>query len=168
MAEKDRFQLLSLLVAHYEELRGYLTRRFDSAGAANDTLHDIYIRLQGLQTVPEIDNPRAYLFRVANNVALDRLRVARRAERRIAPGELANEQPSAVALADAALEQRERVRLLAQAIAELPPRCREAFLLHKIDGLSHSEVARRLGISRSMVEKHVMKALAHCRDRLMS
>lgn len=168
MAEKDRSLLLGLLVSHYEELSGYLTRRFGSAGMASDTLHDIYIRLQGLQTVPEIDNPRAYLFRVANNVALDRLRVARRADRRLAPGELADEQPSAGPSADVALEQRERLRLLAQAIAELPPRCREAFLLHKIDGLSHSEVARRLGISRSMVEKHVMKALAHCRDRLMT
>lgn len=168
MAEKDRSQLLSLLVAHYEELSGYLTRRFGSAGTASDTLHDIYIRLQRLQTVPELDNPRAYLFRVANNVALDRLRVARRAERRLAPGDLAAEQPSAAPTADVAMEQRERLRLLARAIAELPPRCREAFLMHKIDGLSHSQVAERLGISRSMVEKHVMKALAHCRDRLLA
>jgi len=167
MAENDRSRLLGLLVAHYEELSSYLMRRFGSAGAANDTLHDVYIRLQGLQAVPDLDNPRAYLFRVANNVALDRLRAARRAERRLAPGELAAEQPSAAPLADVALEQRERLRLLAQAIAELPPRCREAFLLHKIDGLSHSQVAARLGISRSMVEKHVMKALAHCRDRLL-
>lgn len=68
---------------------------------------------------------------------------------------------------DAALERRERLRLLAHAIAELPPRRREVFLLHKIDGLSHSQVAERLGISRSKVEKHVMKALAHCRDRLL-
>lgn len=168
MAEKDRSQLIDLLIAHYEELTGYLTRRFGSAGTASDTLHDIYIRLQRLRTVPELDNPRAYLFRVANNVALDRLRVAQRAERRLAPGELAAEQPSPAATADVALERRQRLRLLAQAIAELPPRCREAFLMHKLDGLSHAQVAERLGISRSMVEKHVMKALAHCRDRLVT
>jgi len=168
MAEKDRSHLLGLLVAHYEELSGYLTRRFGAAGTANDTLHDIYLRLQRLQTVPELDNPRAYLFRVANNVALDRLRTARRDERRLVSGDVAAEQPSPAPAADAAMEQRERLRLLAQAIAGLPPRCREAFLLHKIDGLSHSEVAERLGISRSMVEKHVMKALAHCRDRLLA
>lgn len=168
MAEEDRSRLLDLLIAHYEELSGYLTRRFGLAGTADDALHDIYIRLQRLQAVPELDNPRAYLFRVASNVALDRLRVARRAERRLVSGDLAADQPSTALTADAAMEQRERLRLLARAVAELPPRCREVFLLHKIDGLSHSQVAAQLGISRSMVEKHVMKALAHCRDRLVT
>lgn len=166
MAEKDRSHLLGLLVAHYEELNRYLARWFGASGAADDTLHDIYLRLQQLPAVPEIANPRAYLFRVARNSALDRLRSMRRDERRLMADEAMLDQPAAGPLADAALEQRERLHLLARAIAELPRRCREAFLLHKIDGLSHSQVAERLGISRSMVEKHVMKALAHCRDRV--
>ena len=166
MAEQDRSKLLSLLVAHYDELRGSLMRRFGSAGAASDTLHDTYVRLQRLQTVPDLDNPRAYLFRVANNIALDRLRTARREERHLVADELAQEEASTEPSAEVVLEQKERLRLLAVAIEELPPRCREVFLLHKIDGLSHGQIAERLGISRSMVEKHVMKALAHCRDRL--
>ncbi len=170
MAEKDRSHLLALLVTHYEELSSYLTRRFGAAGAgtADDTLHDTYLRLQGLRAVPELDNHRAYLFRVANNIALDRLRAVRRDQQRQGSDDTGLEQANVAPMADAALEQRERLQLLARAIAELPPRCREAFLLHKIDGLSHSEVAERLGISRSMVEKHVMKALAHCRDRMVS
>ncbi len=167
MAEKDRSHLLDLLVQHYEELSRYLMRRFGPTGAASDTLHDTYVRLQRLQTVPDIDNPRAYLYRVASNIALDRLRSARRDDQRLAPVELAAEHPSTAPTADHVAEQRQRLRRLAQAIQELPPRSREVFLLHKLDGLSHAEVARRLGISRSMVEKHVTKAMAHCRDRLL-
>jgi RNA polymerase sigma factor (sigma-70 family) len=49
------------------------------------------------------------------------------------------------------------------AIDALPSRCREAFVLNRIHGLSHEEVARQMGISRSAVEKHVMRGLHACR-----
>lgn len=55
---------------------------------------------------------------------------------------------------------------VAAAIDALPPRCREAFVLNRIHGLPHDEVARALGISRSMVEKHVMRGLHACRALL--
>lgn len=168
MAENDRSSLLRLLVAHYEELTAYLTRRLGSPGSANDVLHDTYLRLQGLGAVPDIENPRAYLYRVADNIALDRLRAEGRRERWQVHDEQIQRQPSEDPSAEIVLEHKQRLQLLAQAIAELPPRCREAFLLHKLDGLTHSQIAGRLGISRSMVEKHVMKALAHCRDRLVN
>lgn len=168
MAEQDRSSLLRLLVAHYDELAGYLTRRLGSAGSASDVLHDTYLRLQALGAVPGLDNPRAYLFRIADNIALDRVRADLRRQRRFVHDETAEQRPSEAPSAEAVLEHKQRLRLLAAAIAELPPRCREVFLLHKRDGLSHGEIARRLGISRSAVEKHVMKALAHCRDRLVS
>ncbi|MBX8814512.1 RNA polymerase sigma factor, partial [Ochrobactrum sp. MR34] len=48
----------------------------------------------------------------------------------------------------------------------LPPRQRDVFLMHKFDGLSHTEIAQKLGITRSGVEKLIMKALAHCREHL--
>jgi len=166
MAESDRSSLLRLLVAHYEELTGYLTRRLGSSGAASDVVHDTYLRLQGLGAVPDLDNPRAYLYRVADNIALDRLRGDGRRDRRFASSDLLAALPSEDPGAEERMVQEQRLRLLARVIDELPARRRQVFLLHKIDGLSHGEVARRLGISRSMVEKHVMRALAHCRDRL--
>ena len=67
---------------------------------------------------------------------------------------------------DDAVEAKERVQLLQDAIAELPPKCRQVFLLHKFMELSHAEISGRLGISKNMVEKHVMKAMTHCRRRV--
>lgn len=168
MAETDRTRLLDLLLAHYEELASFLTRRFGSPATTRDTLHDTYLRLQRIQTVPALDNPRAYLFRVASNIALDRVRVAQRDEQRLLSEDFAADKASEAPPADVTMDRQERLHLLAQAIAELPPRRREAFLLHKIDGLTHAQVAARLGMSRSMVEKHIMKAMAHCRDRLVT
>ena len=60
---------------------------------------------------------------------------------------------------------RQQLRLVAAAIDELPPRCREAFMLSTFDGLPNGEIAIRLGVSRNMIEKHLMKALLHTRRR---
>jgi len=61
---------------------------------------------------------------------------------------------------------RYRLRILAAAVDDLPPRCREVFLMSRLDGLGNGEIAGRLGISRNMVEKHIIKAMMHCRRRL--
>jgi RNA polymerase sigma-70 factor (ECF subfamily) len=61
---------------------------------------------------------------------------------------------------------RQQVRMLYRAILELPPKCRQVFLLHKFKERSHAQIAAHLGISKSMVEKHIIKAMTHCRQRL--
>jgi RNA polymerase sigma-70 factor (ECF subfamily) len=63
--------------------------------------------------------------------------------------------------ADVALEARQRLERLVEALAGLPPQTQRVFRLHKFEGLTHSETAARLGISRSAVEKHVSTALRH-------
>jgi RNA polymerase sigma-70 factor (ECF subfamily) len=59
-----------------------------------------------------------------------------------------------------------RLELLERALAELPAVCRDSFLLRKLDGLTHVQIAERLGISRSLVEKHIVNAMKHCRVRM--
>ncbi len=166
MAEKDRTSLLGLLLVHYQDIIGHLARRLGSPCLAEEAVQDTYLRLHTLGTVPDIDNPRSYLFRMAGNIAVDRIRAESRLGRRFVPVEQGLEQPDEEPAADTALEHKQRLDRLRRALDELPPRCREVFLLHRFDGLSHADIAARLGISRSMVEKHIMKALAHCRDRV--
>ncbi|WP_304608564.1 sigma-70 family RNA polymerase sigma factor [Inquilinus sp. Marseille-Q2685] len=166
MAEQDRSSLLALLTRHYQELLRHLTRRLGSASAAADVAQDTWLRLRRAETVPELQNPQAYLFRIADNLARDRLRSDAARARTLLPAELGDDRPSDAPGAESVLDHRQRLQVLERAVAELPPKCREVFLLHKFDGLGHGEIAARLGISRSMVEKHVMKALAHCRDRM--
>ena len=64
------------------------------------------------------------------------------------------------------LDHGQRLEMLQRALAELPPRCRESFLLRKIEGLSHPEIAEHLGISKALVEKHIVNAMKHCRLRI--
>ncbi len=64
--------------------------------------------------------------------------------------------------------QRQRLDLLTLALNELPPLRRESFLLRKLEGLSHNEIAAHLNISRSLVEKHIVNAMRHCRLRMQA
>lgn len=157
--------LLSALTLHYGELVGHLTRKLGNAASAKDAAQDTYLRLQHVPAEIPIRSPRAYIFRVANNVAIDYLRSETSRARYFTSAEIP-ERALDAPLADKVIDYRQRLAILEQAVAELPDKCREVFLMHKFDGFSHAEIAKELNISRSMVEKHVMKALAHCRDRM--
>lgn len=149
----------------------FLTARTGNAGDAEDIAQDVWLRIQGADTGP-VANGRAYLYRIAQNLVLDRVRERRRRAQRehdwvdsqvdIRGGEAADLRPDAMAQ----IVEREDAAALAAAIAALPDGAGRAFRLHKLDGLSHAEVAAQLGISRSGVEKHIAVAMAHLRRAL--
>ena len=164
------------LLAVYLEKRPNLVRffaaRLGSLEAAEDLAQDLYIKVSNLEPGDEILNPMAMLYRMGANLMLDRLRRERRAavredawlktERVSLGGEDVVDQPPA----DQALAGRQRLAQLLDGLQALPPRMREAFRMHKLQGLSHAETARAMGISVSAVEKHVSGALKALLERL--
>lgn len=152
-------------ISGYAELLRHVTKRLGRGADAGDVVQDTFLRIQRIPAGAEIQNARSYLHRMADNLALDYLRERQSRQRYFSTDEFvdpADDSPSPEHVVD----YRQRLARLEQAIAELPRRQKEVFLMHKFDGLSHREIAERLGITRSAVEKLVMKALAHCRDRL--
>ena len=126
---------------HYEELIGTWTRRLRNR-----------------------QQPRAYLHQTARNIAVDGYR---RDDRRDAMAQHTFDQAPpdsgdpehfmhAVQLADS----------VERALAELPLNCRRIFIWQKIEGLTQQEIAERLGLSKNMVEKYMIRTLRHLRDRL--
>lgn len=158
---------------HHAELHRFLVARTGDAAEADDVLQEVWIRAGG-QPPASIEHWRAYLFRTAHNLVIDRARARRRREGREkrwtedehGPVSATEEVADTRATADATIEEREEAARLASAIANLPEGARRAFMLHKIDGLSHGEVAERLGISKSGVEKHMAVAMKHLRRML--
>lgn len=165
MTGDSRKTILENFLVIHKELSRHLTRRLGKGLDADDVLQDTFLRLHSIPADSDIRNPRSYLFRVADNLATDRIRSRQTHGRHFAsvdnPASV-DESPSPESVVD----YRQRLARLQQAVAELPDRQRQVFLMHKYDGLSHSEIAGELGITKSAVEKLVMKALAHCRDRL--
>ncbi len=162
--------LRQLYDEHRSDLRRFLIARMGSIADADDVLQDVWLRLNAASFGP-IANGRAYLFRMAQNLVLDRLKKQRRRSARDGRWLTSEHGNPTNALepvdpapdAERLLIERESAERLATAIAALPAGAARAFRLHKLDGLSHGEVATRLGISRSGVEKHMAVAISHLR-----
>ncbi|MEO6092226.1 MAG: sigma-70 family RNA polymerase sigma factor [Novosphingobium sp.] len=166
--------LEALYRLHCRELLRFLVARTGDPGEAEDILQEIWIRLHRAPAAP-IANGRAYLYRSAQNLVVDRIREKHRRMRREhawlserdgnAPSGTEPADPSKTA--DDALLEREETALLMSALATLPDGARRAFELHKIEGRSHAEVATQLGISKSGVEKHMAIAMKYLRRALL-
>jgi RNA polymerase sigma-70 factor (ECF subfamily) len=165
MVGDKKKNILESFAASYGELLRHLSRRLGRDVDADDVLQDTFLRLQSIPVETDIKNPRSYLFRMADNLATDHIRGRQSLERYFSPQEF----PDSVddkSSPERIVDYRQRLGRLEQAISELPPRQRQVFLRHKFDGLSHAEIASELRITKSAVEKLVMKALAHLRDQL--
>jgi RNA polymerase sigma-70 factor (ECF subfamily) len=165
--------LAALMELHRPELLRFLRARTRDHSEADDVMQELWLKLQGARIGP-VSNGRAYLFQMANNLVLDRARERHR--RSLRNQSWARQEYGAgagmVEMADPGrgpdheIIETEELRRLAAAIDALPEGARRAFSLHKLDGLSHAEVAARLNISRSGVEKHIALAMQHLRRAL--
>ncbi|SEF96480.1 sigma-70 family RNA polymerase sigma factor [Marinobacterium lutimaris] len=153
---------------YYNELVGYLTSRLCDRQRAADVAHDAYVRVLESGNLAVLDNPRAFLYRTAINLSIDLYRREKRLP--LEPLEIVdtvdrsslNEPEHPVSQ----LYQEQKTQLMQRALNELSDNCREAFLLRKLEKLSHAQIAERMQISTSMVQKHIVNAMKHCRIRV--
>ncbi|WP_343684746.1 RNA polymerase sigma factor [Asticcacaulis sp.] len=161
----DPARLTETYFAKRDVLLRYLTRLCGDEASAEDVLQDLYLRLMRGGIDGDIQEPLAFLFRMANNLWLNRRRALSRREAREDAWQGLNPQMTGEADAspdaEARLGARQTLRAVLKDIDALPPRTRDIFRLHKLEGLSQTEVARRLDISLSSVEKHLSSALKH-------
>ncbi len=155
-----------LYVEHRVALQRFLIRMLRCEEAAAEVMQEAYLKLLRLAPRYGIRDPRAYLFQVAANAACDRLSREKRQDGLVDGGTTVENVICPKPNAEATAMGRQRLQILADAVDDLPPRCREVFLMSRLDGLGNSEIAQRLGISRNMVEKHIIKAMLRCRQRL--
>lgn len=150
---------------YYHGLLRHLNFKLRDRQYAADIVHDAYVRVLEISRGQTLEYPQAYLYRTAINIAIDdhRRNDVRRSESLSAAD---TEENSPQHTPHDALHQQQRARLVAQALSELSEPCRRAFLLRKLEELSHSEISRQMGISKDMVEKHIVNAMKHCRVRV--
>lgn len=125
---------------------------------AEDYLHTAFLRLEEYRRANAVENPAGFLVRAAVNIAADEAR--RPAARTLEPRpvdemlDIADAQP----LADEVFAARIRLERVTEGLAQLSPRTREIFLMHRVEGLKYRQIAAELGVTVSAVEKHVAKA----------
>jgi RNA polymerase sigma-70 factor (ECF subfamily) len=145
-------------------LRRYLARLLGDHAEAQDIAHDAYLRVYRATLGHPAEKPEALLYTTARRLAINRLK-----RRSIAPFVREPADPEAASNAPGVVNKviaRQELQALEQAIAELPPGCRAVLLLRKVELLSHREIAARLGITISTVEKQHARALRLLRTAL--
>lgn len=166
MFEFTANDIAELLHKHRSELQRFLAYRIGCPETVDDIMQIMFLRLSAYQTEIRVDNSRAFLFKIAANLATDHLRSQqRRNETLITDDELdefINQAPSA----ETAVISQQQLALLKQAIQELPPKCRDVFILCKFQHYTYLQAAQHLGISESTATKHMIKALEHCKHRV--
>lgn len=156
-----------MLERYYHELLNFISRTTGDRHAAADVVQETFARVLASQSRPAnaaeqaIAEPRALLYRTARNIVIDQYRrESVRGHDTLDDDEMTapeSDQP------EARLASRQIAKALLNVIDSLPPRCREAFVLYKFEGLSQGEIAERMGISRNMVEKHVIAGMVACK-----
>lgn len=156
--ERARWLLRSVL-PHEPALRGWLSRRALPGLDADDIIQESYTILAELESVDAIHYPRAYLFQVARSVITRHVRRTRIVpihavddlERFDPPDDAASPEQHAI--------DRDELRRLARAIAAMPPKTREAFILRRVEGLPQREIAAQMRISENTVETHISRGI---------
>ncbi|WP_400770592.1 RNA polymerase sigma factor [Methylosinus sporium] len=165
MADSKPPLLRVALARHGQDLLRFLTRRVGSQ-AAPDLAQEALLRVLRHGEHATILEPAALLQSTAANLARDFAR-RRRAEEKYRDYEQALDEFASPAPApDARLEAEELMDRLQAAIESLPSRCRQVFMMRRFENLHQEEIARRLGISRNMVEKHMRLAVRRLQETL--
>lgn len=159
--------VLSSFLRHESFLKRFIARYLPQPEDVDEVVQESFLRAYAAEQRKPIDQPKSFLFQIARNEALDRLR---RKTHQITDyiedlGSLVVKSDELAA--DELLEQKQKMALFCEAVATLPVQCRKAFLLRKVYGLSHKEVADALGIAVSTVEKHQAAALLRCNQFML-
>ena len=162
-----------LFVRDRSSLKGFLQRKLGGTDDAEDILQDAYVRLLSSDTDETgLRSPKSFLFTVALNLAIDSIRKRQR-ERKVinllvGPAKMhgteefdiaSNERPT-----ELQVEDQMRLGRVLDSLRDVSENCRRAFILHKFMDMSYAEVAESLGVTVSMVEKHLSRALRCVRE----
>lgn len=143
-------------------LKRFLERFFYNTHDIEDILQDAFLQTWSIEKKQKIQSPKSYLFRVARNMALKELKKKSRQINayieEVNPDELVCNET----FTENEVDLNERLLLFEKALATLPPRCRNVFVLRKVFGFSQKEIARRMNISVSTVEKHIINGIQRC------
>ncbi|CAN7525306.1 RNA polymerase subunit sigma [Acidovorax sp. Leaf76] len=159
---------------YYRELLNFLARKVSDRDTAADLTQESFARIYAAQQAGQaVREPRAWLYATARNLLTDHHRRAAVRETGAADGDGdrgdadAHVGPPSLE-PDAILSGRQRLAAIEQALLQLSPRPREAFVLFKLEGLSRSEVAQKMGVNVKTVETHLEVAMDACMRQLQA
>ena len=153
----------SAFLENREFLKNFLKRFFSRAEDIEDVTQETYLSAYRAEQQRGIDQPKAYLFRVAKNLALNELNRKSRQMTVYIEDRLASIPLDGGPSIEEEVEAQQSLALYTEAVAALPKKCQRVFLLRKVNGMRQQEIADHLGITISAVEKHLHNGTKSCR-----
>jgi RNA polymerase sigma factor (sigma-70 family) len=166
---KSKDQIIQELYLTYrKELIGFIVGKYSlDHSQAEDIVQMVFIRFNEFEPINEIENPRAFLYKMCGNTAIDKLR-HEKVKSKYFDASSIYEEPYTEIGPEEEIDSRERLNIITRAMWAMPSKRRELLAMKGIDGLSYAEIARRVGLSETVVRKHISKALADCHKALGS
>ena len=150
-------------VENHSSIKSFLGRLLTRREDIEDIAQEAYLRAYVAEQSREIDRPEAYLYRSARNLALTKLTQKSRQMTDL----IDDLEPVGVLDGDTPLEDllaaEESLGLHCEAVAHLPEKCKQVYILRKVYGLTHKEIAERMSLSVSSIEKYMLKGVLACR-----
>ena len=158
----------STFISQATFLKKLISRYLEREQDIEDVVQEAYLKAYiAEQQKGEIEHPRAFLFSIAKNLAINELnRKSRQMTTYIEECQVGTIRESGASL-EQEIEGNQSVAHYCEAVAGLPEKCRRVYLLRKVHGLKHQEIADRLGITRSAVEKHLSVGMLRCSEKLL-
>lgn len=156
--------LLACFLRYQNDLLLFLAGKVNCVDTAADLVQETYLRIVRYPEADQVINHQAFIYRIADNLALDHLRARARRDRRdtvVADDDLVCRNPEPYTV----LSDQQQLEMLEKLIYELPPACRTVFLLCRVEGKSYAQIADELDISPRTVESHMHKALKTLKQR---
>jgi len=155
----------ALFVEHRGSLVNYANGIVHDRASAEDVVQEAYLRFSAAAKDDQIVNPVSYLYRIVRNLALDwQRRRSVEAPRAVTP--VMENLPSDAPSAERVLFYRDELRVISEALAELPERTRIAFRMYRLEGRTLQAIADHLGVSVVRTHQLVKEAIVHAARRL--
>ena len=154
--------MLEAFEKHQSALKRFISHFLHNTQDIEDVAQEAFLRAYSSEKNTEIQQPKSFLFRIAKNVAISELRL----KSRNITDYIEDQDNSDVLIDEWTTEDhvsaQQKLGIHCEAVATLAPQCRRVYLMRKVYGMPHKEIAGRLGIAVSTVEKHLMKGVELC------
>lgn len=153
----------SAFLENREFLKNFLRRFLSRTEDIEDVAQQAYINAYSAEQKQGIDQPKAYLFRVARNLALNELNRKSQQMTDYIEDRLASIPLDSGPSVEEEVEAEQSMNIYCEAVEALPAKCRRVFIMRKVNGMRHKEIADQLGITVGAVEKHLHNGARSCR-----
>ena len=169
MADHKKTLVERLFTEQHASVQAFLNRRVRRHPDAAELAQEVYLRMLRVPDIGAVQNPEAYLYTVASNLAKEHSRQQRKDDAALdVDAPVVQEQLAELPGFARQMDAEQRSKRLREVLRQLSPKCQAAVALQYWHGLSYEEIALRLGISTHMVKKYLSQALAHCRRRMQT